>query len=138
MIIALCHSMQFAEKAKEVQQWFAEHSHEAYPSSFNESFIGLSDEEKEELKLKQKYELDAIQEHYSVIQKADKVLILNYKKNGIPGYIGGNSFLEMGFAYILKKPIYLLNLIPKIPYYETEIIAMRPIVLDGNLEKTLL
>ncbi|PJC52196.1 MAG: hypothetical protein CO030_04160, partial [Candidatus Magasanikbacteria bacterium CG_4_9_14_0_2_um_filter_42_11] len=71
------------------------------------------------------------------IKKSDKVLILNYDKHDIPNYIGGNSFLEMGFAYILKKPIYLLNPIPKIPYYETEIIAMKPVILDGELKKIL-
>lgn len=137
MKIALCHSMHYAEKAKEVQDWFLSRGHEAYPSSFNEKFIGLSDEEKEKLKLYQKYEEDAIREHWDVIKKSDNVLILNYEKHDIPGYIGGNSFLEMGFAYIQKKPIYLLNPIPKMPYYETEIIAMKPTILSGDLSKIL-
>ena len=135
MKIALCHSMQYAEKAKEVQEWFRDHGHEAFPSSFNELFIGLNDEEKEALKLKQKFEEDAMREHWDTIQKADKVLILNYDKHGIANYIGGNSFLEMGFAYILKKPLYLLNPIPNMPYYKTEIEAMKPIVLKGDLER---
>lgn len=129
--------MHYAEKAKEVQDWFLSRGHEAYPSSFNEKFIGLSDEEKEKLKLYQKYEEDAIREHWDVIKKSDNVLILNYEKHDIPGYIGGNSFLEMGFAYIQKKPIYLLNPIPKMPYYETEIIAMKPTILSGDLSKIL-
>ncbi|KKS51936.1 MAG: Maf-like protein [Candidatus Magasanikbacteria bacterium GW2011_GWC2_42_27] len=128
MKIALCHSMQYAEKAKEVQQWFQARGHEAFPSSFNEL---------ETLKLKQKFELDAIREHWGNIEKSDKVLILNYDKHGIPNYIGGNSFLEMGFAYILKKPLYLLNPIPDMPYYKTEIQAMKPIVLNGDFEKIL-
>ncbi len=129
--------MQYAEKALEVQAWFQARGHEAYPSTFSREFVGLNDEEKEMLKLRQKYEHDAIREHWYVIQKADKVLILNYDKHDIPGYIGGNSFLEMGFAYILNKPIYVLNPIPKMPYYETEIIAMRPIIINGDLEKII-
>ncbi len=137
MKIALCHSMQYAEKAKEAQQWFESRGHEASPSSQNEQYLGLSDEEKEVLKLKHKYDNDAIRTHWNVIKNSDRVLILNYEKHGIPGYIGGNSFLEMGFAHILKKTLYLLNPIPKMPYYETEIIAMKPIVLDGNLEGIL-
>lgn len=137
MKIALCHSMQFAEQAKEVQQWFAEHGHEAFPSSFNEQFIGLPEDEKEKLKLHQKYTQDAMREHWHVIERCDKILVLNYDKHGIPGYIGGNSFLEMGFAYVLNKPIYLLNDIPQMPYYKTEIIAMRPIVINGNLENVI-
>lgn len=137
MKIALCHSMQYSEKAKEVQAWFNERGVEAFPSAFVDSFIGLNDEEKEELKLKQKYEQDAIREHWGTIQKCDVTLVLNHDKHGIPGYIGGNSFLEMGFAYVLHKPLYLLNPIPKMPYYETEIIAMKPVVLEGNLETLL-
>ena len=52
----------------------------------------------------------------------------NYDKHGIKNYIGGNAFLEMGFAHVLgiKKFIYL-NPIRKMPYYETEIVAMRPL-----------
>ncbi|MCX6780295.1 MAG: hypothetical protein NT034_03920 [Candidatus Magasanikbacteria bacterium] len=135
MKIALCHSMQYAEKVKEVADFYRSAGHEAFASSFNDQYLGLNDEEKEKLKLFHKYEKDAMREHWNVIEKCDKVLVLNFDKHGIPGYIGGNSFLEMGFAYILKKPIYLLNPIPKIPYYETEIIAMKPTVLNGDLEK---
>ncbi|HBL39339.1 TPA: hypothetical protein DDZ10_01565 [Candidatus Uhrbacteria bacterium] len=137
MNIALCHSMQYAERAKEVQEWFRSRGHEAHPSSFNELFLGLSDEEKEKLKLYQKYEQDAIREHWGIIEKSDVVFVLNYDKHGIANYIGGNSFLEMGFAYILKKPIYLLNPIPDMPYYKTEIIAMKPVVVDGDLERVV-
>ncbi len=137
MIITLCHSMQYAEKAKEAQSWFEEHGHTAIPSNRNDLFIGLSDDEKETLKLKQKAELDVLTEHWENIQKSDVVLVLNYDKHDIKGYIGGNSFLEMGFAYILKKPIYLLQDIPEIPYYKTEIIAMKPIVIHRNLSHVL-
>lgn len=137
MIIALCHSMQYAERAKEVQDWYATQGHQAFPSSFNAAYLGLSDEEKEVLKLKHKNEQDAIREHWGTIGKSDAVLVLNYEKHGIHGYIGGNSFLEMGFAYILRKPIFLLNPIPEMPYYKTEIIAMKPIAIDGDLARLL-
>jgi len=56
------------------------------------------------------------------------------KKKGVKNYVGGNSFLEMGFAFILKKKIFLLNDIPEMPY-TSEIVAMKPICLKGNLEK---
>jgi len=133
MKIALCHSMQFAEKAKEVQEWLNKQGHEASPPADNDLFLGLSDDEKEKLKLKQKYEQDVIREHWLVIQDSDVVLILNYDKHCIKGYIGGNAFLEMGFAHILKKPIYLLNPIPEMPHCQTEIIAMKPVVINDDL-----
>ena len=137
MKITLCYSMQFAEKAKEVQAWFKKNGHHSYPSKFIEEFIGLSDAEKERLKLYQKYKKDAIREHWELIQKCDAILVLNYEKHGIAGYIGGNAFLEMGFAYVLSKPIYLLNEIPQIPYYKTEIIAMKPILINNDFEKVI-
>ena len=43
--------------------------------------------------------------------------------------------MEMGFAYYLKKPIYILNDIPKNMIYTEEIIGVKPIVLRGNLRK---
>ena len=42
--------------------------------------------------------------------------------------------MEMGFAYYLKKPIYLLNPMPKISYFE-EIRDVQPIILKGDLTK---
>ncbi|MGB2762310.1 MAG: hypothetical protein WBC21_02075 [Minisyncoccales bacterium] len=75
-----------------------------------------------------------IDEHIERIKNSDAVLVLNFDKNGIKNYIGGNTFLEMGFAYILGKKIFLLNPIPDINYRE-EIEAMRPVVLYGDLSK---
>jgi len=52
----------------------------------------------------------------------------------VQNYIGGNTFLEMAFAHILDKPIYLQNPIPEI-LYKDEIIAMQPIILNGDLSR---
>ena len=48
---------------------------------------------------------------------------------GVENHIGGNTFLEMAFACVLNKPIYLLNPIPELSY-TSELEAMEPIVLD--------
>ncbi len=138
MKIALCHSMQFAEKAEEVRRWFAAQGHEAFPSSFNDEYFGLNDQEKEQLKLKHKYNDNAITEHWKTINLCDRVLVLNYTKNGIENYLGGNSLIEMGFAYVLKKPVFLLNPIPNIPYYDTEIKAMTHRIIYGDLSKVVI
>lgn len=82
--------------------------------------------------LKIKY--DYIRKHYNNIVIGDCVLIANYAKKGIENYIGGNSFLEMGFAYTMDKPIYLVNPIPSIENYYHEMVAMKPILLNNNLE----
>jgi hypothetical protein len=76
----------------------------------------------------------AINKHFEKIEWSDAVLILNHDKKGIAGYIGGNTLIEMGVAFYLKKPIYLLNPIPELSYKE-EILGMWPIIIDGNLSK---
>lgn len=135
MKITLCYSMQYAEKAKEMKEKLEELGHEAHVSATNNKYLGKSDEEKEEIKLEQKYGHDAIAEHGELIRESDAILVLNYDKHGIENYIGGNAFLEMGLTYFLGKKIYLLNPIPKMPHYETELIALKPVILDGDLEK---
>lgn len=71
--------------------------------------------------------------YFEEIRRGDAVLITNCAKSGIPSYIGGNAFLEMGFAHVLGKPIFLLNPIPDNPLMRQEIEAMQPIVLNGAL-----
>ncbi len=89
--------------------------------------------ERESAEFKRKHDL--IKDHYRKIMKSDGIVVLNYDKKGIPNYIGGNSFLEIGFAYVNDKKIFLLNPVPEIDFYKTEILAMRPIILDGDLRR---
>jgi hypothetical protein len=42
--------------------------------------------------------------------------------------------MEMGLAFFLRKKIYLLHEIPKLPYKE-EILGVKPIILDNDLSK---
>lgn len=84
---------------------------------------------------KRKIDNDLIKKHYYKIQKSDAILVINKEKNGIKNYIGGNSFLEIGFAYILNKKIYVLNKLPKdlLIIYQ-ELVAMKPIILNDKLD----
>lgn len=84
--------------------------------------------------IKDKIEQDLIRDYFEEIKNSDAVLIINIDKNGTANYIGGNAFLEMGFAHVLSKPIYILNEIPKV-FYKDEILAMQPIILSGDLSK---
>lgn len=83
---------------------------------------------------RRKIKEDVIKRYYKIIGEADVLLVLNLEKNGIENYIGGNTFLEMGFAYVLGKPIYLYNVIPDVSYKE-EILAMQPVVINGDISK---
>ena len=79
-----------------------------------------------------KIEHDFIRAHFKKVQDADAILVLNYDKKGIANYIGGNTFLEMGLAFWLGRKIFLLNPIPAMDY-KTEMHAMQPVVLSGDL-----
>ncbi|MFA5030638.1 MAG: hypothetical protein WC495_03555 [Patescibacteria group bacterium] len=75
---------------------------------------------------------DRIKRYYNKIVSSDAILVANYSKNNIQNYIGGNALMEMGFAYVNDKKIFLLNDIPEMPYTD-EIKAMNPVILKGNL-----
>jgi dsDNA-binding SOS-regulon protein len=133
MKIGIIGSMQFTEKMLEVRDKLIELGHEAFVTDLHKALVGKSDEEKEKIKLYQKNNKDAIRVFWRAMQGADAVLVLNYDKNGIKNYIGGNTLMEIGFAYVLNQKIFLLNPIPDIPYYKTEIEAVKPVVIKGEL-----
>ncbi len=73
--------------------------------------------------------------HFNEVAKADAILVINLRKKGIEGYIGGNVLMEMALAFYLGKLIFLWN--PQArnhPYYE-EILGVQPVVLKRNLNK---
>ena len=80
---------------------------------------------------------DLYKRYWRIIGESDAILVVNVDKSGIKNYIGGNALMEIGFAYIQNKKIFLLNDIPDIPYYKDEIIAAKPIILEGDLTKIL-
>ena len=127
--------MHFTERMIELCAQLEDMGHSAFMSKFGPMFVGKTDKEKEKIKLEQKNQHDAIREFWKPMQKADALLVANYDRNGIKNYIGGNAFLEIGFAHILHQKIFLLNPIPHMPFYETEIIAMRPTIINGDLSK---
>ena len=62
-------------------------------------------------------------------------MVLNYEKNGVKGYIGASTLMELAVAHHLQKPIFLLH--PTPPYKEQrwahEVAMLQPRVLNGAL-----
>ena len=135
MTITICGSMQFHREMVEVKKLLESMRHSVYiPKNADafektEAFVE-TDEERITLKV----EYDLIREHFQLINKSDAILVLNYEKKGIADYIGGNTFLEMGIAFWHGKKIFLLNPIPDMDY-KTEMHAMQPTILNGDLTK---
>ncbi len=137
MKIGIVGSMQFVEKMLEVRDNLEKMGHSAFVTDLHNALVGKSDEEKEKIKLNQKYNMDAIRVFWRAMQCADAILVLNFDKNGIKNYIGGNTLMEIGFAHVLNQKIFLLNPIPDIPFYKTEIEATKPIVINDDLTKII-
>ena len=80
-----------------------------------------------------KKDFELIKDNYQSVSSCDGVLVTNITKNDIQDYIGANSLIEMAFAHIQDKPIYLLNDVPLMDYTD-EIKSMKPICLSGKVE----
>lgn len=61
------------------------------------------------------------------------VLVANFDKNGVYGYIGANSFAEISVAFSSRKKIFLFSEIP--PQYADELTAWDAIALNGDLSR---
>ena len=135
MKIVICASMSAAKKVMEVTSVLEKQGHElVIPRNMEKYAVGTLNMENQHESTQNKIEGDLIRAYFEKIKNCDAVLTVNENKNEIANYIGGNTFLEMGFAHILNKKNYILNGIPEISYKD-EIIAMQPIVLNGDLAK---
>jgi len=82
---------------------------------------------------------DIIKAHFDLIVPRDAILVLNYPKNDINGYVGGSTLMEMGIAHHFNKKIFLLFDPPleKDIRYAIEINLMKPIVLGGDVNNII-
>lgn len=127
--------MRLSREMVEIKNRLNNLKHDVRLPDFVEEYANLEKtEDMHRESVKNKIDHDLIRGYFKEIESGDAILVVNKTVNGIKNYIGGNSFLEMGFAHILNKKIFLLNPIPEVSYKD-EIIAMKPSVLDGNLEK---
>lgn len=132
MKIAICGSLTFYQEMREAEKALTALGHTPLvPKS-----LDLIDKKgftkpvtvAERLAAEKQY--DFIREHFRKIESADAVLVVNPPKNGIDGYIGGNTFLEMGIGFYLGKKLYVLYALPHMGY-ELELASMHPTVVDG-------
>lgn len=142
MKIVICSSVSFAEEVMQIKETLEKRGFEVVIPE------GLSDYLNDPRLMKRasswgtlegaerKIKNDLIRGYYEEIKNSDAVLIVNKDKNGIINYLGGNSFLEMGFAHVLNKPIYVLNPLPEeLKVFYQELVAMQPIIINGDLSK---
>lgn len=135
MKIIICGSMTFSKEIAEYGKKLKKIGHEIIlPLNYDHYSEKSLEAEDSNESIKNKIDHHLIRSYFREILDSDGILIVNLEKNNIKNYIGGNTFLEMGFAHVLDKKIFLLNPIPKVGYQD-EIIAMQPIVINGDLTK---
>lgn len=141
MKIAICSSLDFINEIRENADKLIKLGHEVVlPHTAEKIYRGevtyeqVMEEKKNGEFANRGIKQDSLNYYYGKIGESDAILVLNYKKKDIEGYIGGAAFLEMGFAHVLGKKIFLLNEIPKISYTD-EIRMMQPIILKNDLTK---
>ncbi len=139
MKITLCGSVKFAKELVEIYHKLEGLGHQ--PMMHKEMF-GIADGTAKELiqgisqnhpEVKRKYGF--IKWWHNSIKNSDAILVCNFDKNEIKNYIGGNTLMEIGFAHVNDKKVFLLNSIPEDVSYVDEIKAMVDVVLNGDLSK---
>lgn len=141
MKIAICASLDFTKEIKNIADKLTKKGHEVVIPQTSEMILEGEVSFEQIMKEKERGEIskraikqNSIRHHFEKVKEADAILVLNFEKKGIKDYIGGNTFLEMGFAHILDKKIFLLNEIPNMLYTD-EIKVMQPMVLNGDLSR---
>ncbi len=135
MKIVVCGSMTASKEMVEAEKRLKELGYEVVLPDFTHEYAAMEVIDKMHTEsARNKVEYDLIRGYFEKIKNSDAILIVNIERKGIEGYIGGNSFLEMGFAFVLNKPIYLLHGIPDMGYRD-ELEAMAPIILNGDFSK---
>ncbi|MCX6809748.1 MAG: hypothetical protein NTZ65_03320 [Candidatus Berkelbacteria bacterium] len=99
-----------------------------------EQFRKWKQEKGGDFSFRKESKVDYIKRYYNLISESDGILVMNCDKKGIKNYIGGNALMELGFAYVLDKPIYLFHDIPEMSYSD-EIKSVKPIIINEDLSK---
>lgn len=134
MVISVCGSMTFADEMLELRQQLIALGQVVFLPAYEEhkvDYQGVPDADLGRAKGA------FIDQHLGKIRESDAVLLANYTKHGVMGYIGANTLIEAAFAYALGKRIFVLNEIGEQPC-RPEMLGMRAVVLGGDLARLVI
>jgi hypothetical protein len=134
MKFMICGSMHFAKEMLDAQKILEELGHAArVPSDVHECLNNP------ELNMDLNYciQTNIDKKDFQQVADSEAILVLNYPRRGIAGYVGGATLMEIGLARHLNKKIYFLNDLPSEDSlrYALEIKITQPIILNGDLNK---
>ncbi|MFC1698255.1 hypothetical protein ACFL1H_08020, partial [Nanoarchaeota archaeon] len=136
--IMLIGSMTFAENMLEIKDKLEQQGHSVnVPCDIemhvkDNNFIDDLDND-----LKHLIENNILKKCFNLIVQSDAILVLNYPKNGIEGYMGTSTLMETGLAYHLSKKIFILKSPPKSKDHRWahEVYAMEPIIINDDITR---
>lgn len=135
MKIIICGSITAAEEILKIKKQLEEGGHEVeIPEGVKNIELRGRTEISVDEKAKDKIKHDLIRSYFEKMKNYDVVLVVNPEKRGVAGHVGGNTLIEMAFGHVLGKKLYVLNSLPELSY-TSEILAMQPIVINGDLNK---
>ena len=132
--------MTFAKEMIETKKVLEEMGHKVnIPTDAHEIVNGEHDHDNLEADFEHCIKNDIMRVHFKLIEKSDAILVLNHDKNGIGGYIGTASLMELGLAHHLHKKIFLLQQLPSHSEnrWVHEVRLMQPTILDGDFSKII-
>ncbi|MDE2311725.1 MAG: hypothetical protein KGJ93_01370 [Patescibacteria group bacterium] len=142
MKVTICGSCAFIDEMQQVAEQLKSLGHEVkIPPVFEVTKDGRSLHTRDYYALKKTVPNDPefwekhtgrISAHFNKVAWADAILVTNYDKNNIAGYIGPNALMEMGLAFYLGKKIFLLQPVPELAWKE-ELLGLRPVVVNSQL-----
>jgi hypothetical protein len=73
--------------------------------------------------------------YFKEIKSADAVLVMNLAKNGIEGYVGPNTLMELAIAFEHNKKIFLYTAPAKDFFAAEELSYLGPVVINSDVKK---
>lgn len=138
MKIMIIGSMTFAKEMLQTKEELEKLGHTA-EAPFDAEYHASDEEAIDDLERNLQYclENDVIWRGFQQVVNVDAVLVLNHPKNGIDGYVGTSTLMEIAIAHWYRKKIFLLHELPDhaMHRWAHEARIMHTKILYGDLAK---
>lgn len=136
MKVMICGSMTFAKKIVELKHGLEALGHVVSVPADVEDHVkdpGFIDDLERDFQYC--VDTDIMRTCMGLVAQSDAILVANYPKNGMDGYVGTATLMEMGLAHYLHKKIFLLYPTPhhKEARWAHEVRIFKPTILNGDL-----
>ena len=145
MKIALVGSMVFLDRINEIKGKLEAMGHICFAPEFTEeevasganTFMDYVDAHGGVAQVPPEHEIwkikeEAIRSFKPKMDEADAVLVCNFDKGEKKNRIGDNTFLEMGYMFLMDKKLFVLQGPPYGDDKIEEVLGMRPVFLNGD------